>query len=409
MINRRTGKVIKAKDPIFGIGKLDDDIGGIPNDKVVLLSASPAVGNEVFGYQMIYNNIMHNNKVLLYLNRTSPEAYLKEMKDYDFKVDTKNLVIIDSYSNINGVSNPNTEVTKVIANPYNKEEIKKLLSEELEKDYDLIVFDSLSLLIDFFDFNYAMSIVGMLKEKLAKTDASSVLLFTDWDYGDTSRLIDSANAQIDIRGIEKRVIFGQYFAVIKCDWVKGKQFSSVLFKAVKPGGIKIYFPKILVTGPTDAGKTSFIHSASKDAVSVDRLGGTIALDHGNLDFEGYKADLFGTPGQERFDPLLKLLGGEAIGVILVVDSTKPDQFPRAIEMLRKTETYGLPIVVVANKANLPGALPLEELKERLHLGKDTPLVSTVAEDLSHIDPNEPTKLKKEGVEQALRALFKELT
>ncbi len=397
-------------DPVFGIGKLDDDLEGIPFKKVVLLSASPAVGNEVFGYQIIYNNAIHKNKVLLFLNRTSPQVYLTEMKDYDFKIDS-NLVIIDSYSNLTGIKSAETATTRVINNPSDKEEIRKRLSEELEKGYDLVVFDSLSLLIDSFDFDFAVSMVDLVKQKLQTKDSSAVMLFTDWEYGenDINKLGTRSNAQIEIKGIEKRVIFGQYFAVIKCDWVKGKQFSSVLFKAVKPGGIKIYFPKILITGPTDAGKTSFIHSASKDAVSVDRLGGTIALDHGNLDFEGYKADLFGTPGQERFDPLLKLLGGEAIGVILIVDSTKPDQFPRAIEMLRKTETYGLPIVVVANKANLPGALALDDIRERLHLGKDAPLFQTFAEDLSHIDPNEPTKLKKEGVNGALRALFKELT
>ncbi|MCL5101443.1 MAG: GTP-binding protein [Candidatus Parvarchaeota archaeon] len=398
------------KDPLFGIGKLDDELTGIPDKKIVLLSASPSVGNEVFGYQIIHNNLLHKNKVLLYLNRTSPQSYLTEMKDYDFIADA-NLTIIDSYSNMTGIQSSSTSNTVIVENPSDGEEIKKKLSAELEKGYDLVLIDSLSLVIDAFDFNYAMSIIDLVKSKLDIKKGSSVLLFTDWDYGtnEISSLVSKVNAEVEIRGIEKRVIFGQYFAVIKCDWVKEKNFSSVLFKSVKPGGIKIYFPKVLITGPTDAGKTSFIHSASRDAVSVDRLGGTIALDHGNLDFEGYKADLFGTPGQERFDPLLKLLGGEAIGVILIVDATKPDQFPRAIEMLRKTESYGLPIVVVANKANLPGALSVEELKDKLHLGKDAPLVQTIAEDLSHIDPNEPTKLKKEGVEQALRALFKQLT
>ncbi len=397
-------------DPFFGIGKLDEDLEGIPYKKIVLLAASPAVGNEVFGYQMIHNNLAKGKKILLYLNRTSPQSYLTDMKEYGFKTD-QNLVILDSYSSITGIKSDETSQNKVISNPYDKEEIKKKLLEELEKGYDLVIFDSLSLFIDFFDFDYSISLVKLMKEKIKSKDTSAVFLFTDWEYGenDVKSLVSEVNAHIEIKGIEKRVIFGQYFAVIKCDWVSGKKFSSALFKAVKPGGIKIYFPKILVTGPTDAGKTSFIHSASKDAVSVDRLGGTIALDHGNLDFEGYRADLFGTPGQERFDPLLKMLGGEAIGVLLIVDSTRPEQFPRAVEMLRKTDTYGLPIVVVANKADLKGAVPVEEIREKLHLGKDAPLIPTVAEDLSKIDPNEPTKLKKEGIEDALRALFKQLT
>jgi hypothetical protein len=400
----------KGKDPIFGIGRLDEELSGIPARKGVLFFASPAVGNEVFGYQLIQNNLIHNNKVLLYLNRASPKAYLADMKEYDF-ITNDNLSMIDSYSGITGINSSDGSIGRMIKNPYDKEEIKKAITDELEKDYDLIVIDSLSLIADFFDFDFALSIVDLINNKIKNSDSSAVFLFTDWNYGEDNvdKLISKVNARVDIKGIEKRVIFGQYFAVIKCDWVIGKKFTSVLFKSVKPGGIKIYFPKILVTGPTDAGKTSFIHSASKDAISVDRLGGTIALDHGNVDFKGYKADLFGTPGQERFDPLLKLLGGEAVGVILIIDSTKPTQFPRAIEMLRKTETYGLPIVVVANKANMPGALGIDEVRDKLHLEKEAPLIQTVAENVENIDPNKPAKLKKEGIEAALSALFEELT
>ncbi len=397
-------------DPVFGIEKLDKDLKGIPEKKLVLFSASPAVGNEVFGYQLIYNNIKVGSKVLLLLNRTSPDAYLGDMEDYGFPVENK-LTILDSYSSITGVIPTGKPHIISVDNPYNKDEVFHKLLSELDKGYDLLVVDSFSLLIDFFDFQTGLSLLEDIKKKLEEKNTSGVILFTDWNYEAKSidSLIKAVNSTVEIKGVEKRVIFGQYFAVIKCDWTEGKTFSSVLFKAVKPGGIKIYFPKILVTGPTDSGKSSFIHSASKDAVSVDKLGGTIALDHGNLEFDGYKADLFGTPGQERFDPLLKLLGGEAIGVFLIVDSTKPEQFPRAIEMLRKTEAYGLPIVVVANKADLKGALTLKEVEEKLHLDNEIGLVQTVAEDLSKVDPNQPTKLKKEGVDKALSLLFKQLT
>ncbi|MCL4399272.1 GTP-binding protein [Candidatus Parvarchaeota archaeon] len=393
-------------DPLFGIGKLDSDLNGLPPKKIALFSASPSVGNEVFGYQMIHENLVKGKKVLLYLNRTSPQSYKTEMKEYNLP-DNGNLVIIDSYSGITGIQPEQSKNIISVSNPYDRTEVKDKIETELKKGYDLFLLDSVSLLADFFDFEYAVSVVDVIKAAASSHNISAALLLTDWGY--TSQQLDMissrVNVQIDIKGIEKRVIFGQYFAIIKCDWIVGRKFSSALFKSVKPGGIKIYFPKILVTGPTDAGKTSFIHTACKDAVSVDRIGGTIALDHGNLDFEGYKADLFGTPGQERFDPLLKLLGGESIGVILIVDSSRPEQFPRAIEMLRKTETYGLPVVVVANKADLPGAISSDEIREKLHLDMSTPLVQTVAEDKTKIDPQNPTKLKIDGVRKALESLF----
>ncbi len=396
-------------DPFFGIGRLDEELNGIPEKKIVLISASPSIGNEVFGYQILYNNLVNKKKTLLFLNRTSPDSYITDMKEYDL-LDGGDIRIIDSYSGISGVQSKESSSISPISNPYDKEEVKKKIMSELDNGYELFVIDSLSLMVDFFDFAFVHSFLKELKVKLEATGGAAILLFTDWNYEgkDVDALLQEINADIQVRGIEKRVIFGQYFAVIKCDWKTTDNPISVLFKAVKPGGIKIYFPKILVTGPVDAGKSSFIHSASKDAVSVDKLGGTIALDHGNLDFKGYKADLFGTPGQERFDPLLKLLGGEAIGVFLIVDSTKPDQFPRAIEMLRKTETYGLPVVVVANKADLPGALSIDEIRDKLHLDSAIALIQTVADDLSKVDPSEPTKLKREGVEQALTTLFRQL-
>ncbi len=398
-------------DPYFGIAKLDEQLKGIPSKKIVLISASPSVGNEVFGYQIIHKNIISNVKVLVFLNRTSPQSYLTEMKEYDFP-SNDNMVIIDAYSGITGIKSDETDHIKVISNPYDREEVKSKILSELKNGYGLLVMDSLSLLADFFDFQYVNSLIKEIQKISEEKDAAAVLLFTDWGYDkdNVDKIISEVNSVIEVKGIEKRVIFGQYFAVLNCDWVKANDgFSSVLFKSMKPGGIKVYFPKILVTGPTDAGKSSFIHSASHNAVSVDKLGGTIALDHGSVDFEGYKADLFGTPGQERFDPLLKMLGGEAIGVFLVIDSTKPEQFPRAIEMLRKTETYGLPVVVIANKADLKGALKKEEIRAKLHLDSAMALIQTFAEDLSKVDPNEPTKLKDEGVHEALSVLFKQLT
>ncbi len=398
-------------DPYFGIAKLDEQLKGIPEKKIVLISASPSVGNEVFGYQIIHKNITSGVKVLVFLNRTSPQSYLTDMKDYDFPAND-NLFILDAYSGITGIKSDETDHIKVINNPYDIEEVKSKVIGALGNGYGLIVIDSFSLLADFFNFPFVLSFIDEIKNAVVSHNSAAVLLFTDWGYEkeNVDKLLSKVNSTIEVKGIEKRVIFGQYFAVLKCDWVKeANALSSVLFKAIKPGGIKVYFPKILVTGPTDAGKSSFIHSASKDAVSVDKLGGTIALDHGSVDFKGYRADLFGTPGQERFDPLLKMLGEEAIGVFLIVDSTKPEQFPRAVEMLRKTETYGLPVVVIANKADLKGALKAEEIRERLHLDSAITLIQTVAENLSTVDPNQPTKLKSEGINEALSALFKQLT
>jgi len=197
---------------------------------------------------------------------------------------------------------------------------------------------------------------------------------------------------VTIGGIHHRVILGHYYGILKVDWtqVKGK---AVLFKVVKPGGVKAYIPKILVTGPYNAGKSTFVHAISNKAISVDRLGTTVALDHGKVEYKGFTIDVFGTPGQERFDPILRVLGSEALGVILVVDSTKPETFPRAKQLLEKTTQFGLPYVIAANKQDLPNALKPEEIRKLMHLPEDVPIIPTVA-------------TKRIGVYDVLEALIK---
>jgi signal recognition particle receptor subunit beta len=140
-------------------------------------------------------------------------------------------------------------------------------------------------------------------------------------------------------------------------------------------------------------------------VSVDRVGTTVALDHGHVEYAGFSVDLFGTPGQERFDPILELLGGESLGVIAIVDSTSVQSMIRVKEMLEKSKSIGLPFVIVANKANLEGALGVEEIRKKMSMPADVPIVPVVAEDLSKINVKEPAKLKTEDVHAVLDALF----
>jgi small GTP-binding protein len=178
------------------------------------------------------------------------------------------------------------------------------------------------------------------------------------------------------------------------------------FKILKPGGVRIFIPKILVTGPYHAGKTSFVHSASTKAVSVNRLVTTVALDFGHVDLGGFAVDLFGTPGQERFDPILKLLAGESLGVVLVIDSTKPETFKRAAEMIEKTRITGLPIVIAANKADFPGALTPEEIRHIMKMDNVIQIFPITATQASIVKEGEPCKLNIEEVNSILMDLFK---
>ncbi len=92
--------------------------------------------------------------------------------------------------------------------------------------------------------------------------------------------------------------------------------------------------KILVTGTMGAGKTTAIgvisetppittdvtnndqtHTKKKTTVGMDF--GTVQLDSGD------RLRIFGTPGQERFDFLWNALAKHAIGIIILVDNSRP--------------------------------------------------------------------------------------
>ncbi|MET0311838.1 MAG: GTP-binding protein [Burkholderiaceae bacterium] len=93
--------------------------------------------------------------------------------------------------------------------------------------------------------------------------------------------------------------------------------------------------KILFTGTMGAGKTTAIAAISEtppvttDVVNTDetlaKKETTVGLDYGLLTLEsGDRIRLFGTPGQARFDFLWPILAHNALGIVILVDNSRPD-------------------------------------------------------------------------------------
>jgi signal recognition particle receptor subunit beta len=95
-----------------------------------------------------------------------------------------------------------------------------------------------------------------------------------------------------------------------------------------------------------------------------------------MDHRGFSADVFGTPGQERFDLLLETLAREAMGTFIIIDSTKPKTFARAEEMIRLCKVEAIPKVIVANKQDLEEALSEDEIRKQMELPESVPIVLT---------------------------------
>ncbi|MDR1936402.1 MAG: ATP/GTP-binding protein [Candidatus Accumulibacter sp.] len=93
--------------------------------------------------------------------------------------------------------------------------------------------------------------------------------------------------------------------------------------------------KILFTGTVGAGKTTAIQAISEippvctDVLSSDPTIGkektTVALDYGEISLgKTERLRLYGTPGQQRFAFMWKILAQGALGLVILVDHSRPD-------------------------------------------------------------------------------------
>ncbi len=94
--------------------------------------------------------------------------------------------------------------------------------------------------------------------------------------------------------------------------------------------------KIIFTGPVGAGKTSAIAAISDEPpVSTDVMctgdekaikpTTTVAMDYSYIKLEdGTRIHLYGTPGQERFDFMWRILAKGGLGLVLLVNNDHPD-------------------------------------------------------------------------------------
>jgi uncharacterized protein len=145
--------------------------------------------------------------------------------------------------------------------------------------------------------------------------------------------------------------------------------------------------KVVVTGPFDAGKSTFIRTISETTVlsterrvseDDDRSSGstTVAMDFGRLTLAPDLAlYLFGTPGQQRFEFMWDILAEGMLGFVLMVDAQAHGGAAEADRIRRHfVELADVPFVVMVNKATgHPGDVEAA-LRARLEIPTDVPVV-----------------------------------
>jgi len=164
------------------------------------------------------------------------------------------------------------------------------------------------------------------------------------------------------------VVRDRYYALI---YVKDLNIGVALeyLQAVKMKHNKE--TKIVVMGAYNSGKTTTLEQICHNRAKVEYNGTTTALDYGNTMISGEKVHFFGTPGQDRFRFMRRILSEGLDGAILVVDNSNGIT-PTDQEILGRLDEFQIPYVIFANKQDLNSS--------DLDIDSDAPVIGTIAQE-----------------------------
>ena len=151
--------------------------------------------------------------------------------------------------------------------------------------------------------------------------------------------------------------------------------------------------KVVVTGPTGAGKTTLIRTISEitvlstergitDSTRARKSETTVAMDFGRITIDrDLVLYLFGTPGQERFDFMWEILGEGMLGYVVLVDAEREDSLQEAAGILEAFRRMArVPYVVALNRSAGIDDEEERRIRERLDLRPDVALLPCDATD-----------------------------
>lgn len=365
-----------------GIKALDKGLeGGFPRPCGILLFSEIIAEKRIFAEQFIRTGLQQG-EVCLYVDFFRAPQFVRNQfaKFGEFPLDK--LLLVDTTSA--QVMLPSKEEFQIRDLTSLVEILNSLEAVLQKKKPSRVVLDSLDFLTERFDKGQVLAFLMELVSAAKGVGAVIGLLFVNWSYseGDLRGVLAHADFVLEFQtsfeggAVENRMrLKGRDDGGLVTNWIPFNMDEFV--------GLVVHFPRVLVTGPHNAGKSTVVQALSETAVSIDRMGTTIAFDYGSLDISGVAVELLGTPGQERFEFIFKIFAREVNGILLVVDSTRPEDLPRAKEM-RRLAGEQFPLVVLANKRDLPGAMPLDQIKAGLELEERVPIVETVATEGSRL-------------------------
>jgi uncharacterized protein len=356
-----------------GIDGVDEMLGnGIPPGSRVLYSMEQGVNGQLFMVSSLCRAIAQGHSCLVILPHITVEAFSQDVL-------AMNMGLIDITSDriffIDAIDRE--RIQKSSAGPDAAQQEWKIRVAKIcrEKKID-IIFAYFDLLSEDFGIGSGLDILGHgyadLKQtlvlELLNLEGEPLLLRFIHDF--------SFDVVISIKSSFPPVPHFDYFSLVHTSWAP-QPVRSVPFVTVQ-GRIVPYIPRIVITGPAKSGKSTFVTNASIEGITVDRVGldeepTTGVMDLGILHWKGFDINLYGTPGHAGFDLQIPKISRHTMGVILMVDATQPRFLPRAKEMIGLLAERSIPMVIAANKNDLPDKMGEKEIRAALGVRDNIPL------------------------------------
>jgi small GTP-binding protein len=367
-----------------GVNGLDEILGGgIPRGSKVLYSLEPGVDGQLFMISSLSCSLAKGLSCMVILPNATVDAFRNDaITKCGSRLDlTKGPVFfLDAIDR--------ERIQKCARTPEAQaRELQVRIRKICEENKVDVIFTYLDLMAEDFGLDTAIQIL-----ESCRTDSKTTLFIEHLNL-DGAPLLDrfikdfSFDLVIAVKSSFRPVPHFNYFTIVHTSWYPSP-VRSVPF-IIAEQRIVSYIPKIVITGPARSGKSTFVSNAAEKGYSVDRISPegdptTVAMDYGRLRWKDFDITLYGTPGHTRFDSLIPQALQHAMGAVLVIDATKPDTLGRAGELLNRITKQKIPVVVAANKNDLPAGMDPESIRKQLKLAKDVPVFSISAKRSSDV-------------------------
>ncbi len=367
----------QVRTPLFGVPPLDALVGHPKAGGTLLVRSDPRVDGTPLLTQAAGNTLASGQAVVYATTARSPQNVRDNLEEMGFSVPYDELYFVDAHS---GVFTQGEEAAYRVQEPGSIDALLAVIKRAAHDHPDAtLIIDSLG--------HWATS-AGSNAVDIAIDDIlaissrfrRAVTTLTRWPPAHDEPIAERFDACLDIIGVGDPISRHSAFRVRHSAWKKEIDGRPRLYDVETPGGVCMHIPKIAIIGPGDAGKTSFVRSVSPSAKSTDRLGTTVALDRGRYQGAGVVAELFGTPGQPRFDALMEPLLDQAVGAVLLVHTTDAADLQRAHDVLQRVRKRGIHIVVAATHQDEDGSPSPEAVLKAFPEISDLPVLPCVATD-----------------------------